>query len=347
MSGKRVWVIGDIHGMFDPLNRLLRRIQLCEMETGLPPATLVFLGDYIDYGPSSCQVLDALIALRETFPCVFLAGNHEDLMLQFLRKDELYRRYGNIWFRGNDGHETVASLATDPQALRRAMDADAENHIRPEDVHLSTAHKAFIDGLKYAHTEVFTQGNRALRIAFCHALLHSGRNTGPTDAGPRTVPVEQQLALETYEQFHQFRREQGLWIEDLHVWNRHAMPGRYGDFILIHGHTPTVLMRNYEEAIGSYNPESGYPYLRLTDPKTCVRDTGFGAIDVHACIDDVVAIDIDTGAVYGKCLTALLLDSDHLLEGNTIQALQVRLDCSHRHGADERLVTFRFLGTPE
>ena len=122
---------------------------------------------------------------------------------------------------------------------------------------------------------------------------------------------------------------------------------RYGDFILIHGHTPTVLMRNYEEAIGSYSPESGVPYLRLTDPQTCIRDRGTGVIEVDAGLDDVVAIDIDTGAVYGKCLTALLLDTDRLLEDNTIQALQVRLDCSHRHGADARLITFSFLKTPE
>ncbi|NLF19258.1 MAG: serine/threonine protein phosphatase, partial [Lentisphaerae bacterium] len=103
MPGKRVWVIGDIHGMADPLHRLLRRLQLAERERPAAETTWVFLGDYIDYGPSSRQVLDTLLALRQEAACVFLAGNHEDMLMQFLRQDELYERFGNLWLEANDG----------------------------------------------------------------------------------------------------------------------------------------------------------------------------------------------------------------------------------------------------
>ena len=325
--------------MFDPLNRLLRRIQLFEAERDDDKGSFVFLGDYIDYGPSSRQVLDTLLALRETAPCIFLAGNHEDLMLQMLKKDELYRRFGNVWFRGNGGQETVASLATDPAIARRALSPLAEQNIKPEDVCISPEHMAFFNELTYAHTQTFVRDDRTLTFAFCHGLLHSRTAEGTTR---NRVPAEDQLALKTYEDFHRFRREQGLWIEDLHVWNRTATGKPYGDFILVHGHTPTVLLRNFFPDIGEYDPKSGLPYLHLAEPKPEVSAPNPDTLRVDAPFDRITAIDIDTGAVYGKCLTALLLDADLLLRENVIHAFQIRMDRPHRNGQDLRFLTLEF-----
>ena len=79
MSAARTFVIGDIHGCVDELDRLL---------DALAPAagdTVVFLGDYIDRGPASKAVIDRLLRLRREGPrCVFLKGNHEDMFLGFL-----------------------------------------------------------------------------------------------------------------------------------------------------------------------------------------------------------------------------------------------------------------------
>ena len=47
-----IWAIGDIHGMFDPLKRLLAEIRLME-ESDDPLERVIFIGDYIDHGPSS------------------------------------------------------------------------------------------------------------------------------------------------------------------------------------------------------------------------------------------------------------------------------------------------------
>lgn len=343
MSGKRVWVIGDIHGMLDPLNRLLRRVLRFEQEHPATSTTLVFLGDYIDYGPSSREVIDALLALQQAVPCVFLAGNHEDMLLQFLRRDELYRRFGNIWFHANDGQETVASLCDDPALLARLYAEDASEAVTPDDVHIPLRYMAFFETLAYAHSEQFGNGRRTLKFAFCHGLLQSADTERAVAAETRAcTAVEEQLALRTYDQFHTYRRDRKLWIEDLHVWNRDVAPGRYGDYILVHGHTPTVLLDRFHPDPGAYDCGSGLPFLGFArGPVTLRRHDA--RVDVDARLDDLATIDVDTGAVYGKCLTALLLDESDMLGDFTLTAYQVHMDRPHRHGQDLSHVEFGFL----
>lgn len=75
---RTIFAIGDIHGQADKLDALLGRL------AGLDAAArLVFLGDYIDRGPHSRQVVDRLLALRRERPdTVFLMGNHEAALLR-------------------------------------------------------------------------------------------------------------------------------------------------------------------------------------------------------------------------------------------------------------------------
>lgn len=74
---ERIFAIGDIHGCFDKLVSLMDMIDI-----DLKRDTLVFIGDYIDRGPRSKEVVDYLIDLGRREPgVVFLKGNHE-LMLQ-------------------------------------------------------------------------------------------------------------------------------------------------------------------------------------------------------------------------------------------------------------------------
>jgi serine/threonine protein phosphatase 1 len=86
MSTARTFVVGDIHGCVDELNCLLDAIAPAADDT------CCFLGDYIDRGPASREVVARLIRLRREGPrCVFLKGNHEDMFLAFLG---LRGRYG-------------------------------------------------------------------------------------------------------------------------------------------------------------------------------------------------------------------------------------------------------------
>jgi serine/threonine protein phosphatase 1 len=85
-AGTVVYAIGDIHGRFDLLSDLLDRI--CVDRRSHPSesdAALVFLGDYVDRGLDSRRVVDFLSSgVIEGFRTVFLKGNHEQAMLDFL-----------------------------------------------------------------------------------------------------------------------------------------------------------------------------------------------------------------------------------------------------------------------
>jgi serine/threonine protein phosphatase 1 len=79
--GPVTYVIGDIHGCLRPLQRLLEKIA---PQSG---DEVVFIGDYIDRGPQSREVVDHLLGLPHR--CVFLLGNHEKMLLDYLDgKDE-------------------------------------------------------------------------------------------------------------------------------------------------------------------------------------------------------------------------------------------------------------------
>ena len=94
-----VAIIGDIHGRLDLLNRLIQRIQKTA-----PNTKLVFVGDYVDRGPSSRGVLDFLRCLDA--PAVFLKGTHEAMLLDFVDNPI---QHGRQWLR-NGGSETLASF---------------------------------------------------------------------------------------------------------------------------------------------------------------------------------------------------------------------------------------------
>jgi serine/threonine protein phosphatase 1 len=81
-----VYAIGDVHGRLDLLEDLLVRIR---EDAGQHPSdsarSLIFLGDYVDRGPESRGVVDAVMSdLLPGFTTVRLMGNHEEAMLSFL-----------------------------------------------------------------------------------------------------------------------------------------------------------------------------------------------------------------------------------------------------------------------
>ena len=96
----RLFAIGDIHGCVDELAAMMSAIAPVKGDT------VVFVGDYIDRGPCSRDVLDLMHELRGgEAEYVFLKGNHEDMMLSFLG---LPGRYGDS-FLFNGWAQTLAS----------------------------------------------------------------------------------------------------------------------------------------------------------------------------------------------------------------------------------------------
>ena len=74
--------IGDIHGMFREVEKLLEHIdRFIETKWRNDRFKLIFLGDYIDRGPHSKQVIKKLRSL-ESENYIFLKGNHEEMMIK-------------------------------------------------------------------------------------------------------------------------------------------------------------------------------------------------------------------------------------------------------------------------
>jgi serine/threonine protein phosphatase 1 len=96
------YAIPDIHGRLDLLDAAFARIG--EHSKGAS-STVVTLGDYIDRGPNSCQVIDRLMCKRaDNLTMVNLKGNHEAMMWETCNKvAEL-----NWWIK-NGGDQTLAS----------------------------------------------------------------------------------------------------------------------------------------------------------------------------------------------------------------------------------------------
>lgn len=92
----RKLVIGDIHGGLKALKQVLERANVTKNDT------LIFLGDYVDGWSESPQVLDFLMELEKKQNCIFIRGNHDDLLLDYLKTDT----FNEEWFL-HGGKSTV------------------------------------------------------------------------------------------------------------------------------------------------------------------------------------------------------------------------------------------------
>jgi len=98
-EGIRVYAIADVHGCADLLDRAFARI---DADIGCRPTSEVievFLGDYVDRGPNSREVVDLLIARRRYRTTVCLGGNHETYVSEFLRNPDVFddwKQYGGL-----------------------------------------------------------------------------------------------------------------------------------------------------------------------------------------------------------------------------------------------------------
>ena len=95
------FVIGDIHGGLKALLQVLKKINCDENDT------LIFLGDYVDGWSESPAVLDFLIELQKKQLCVFIRGNHDELLLDWLlgNNENIDEK---LWFQ-HGGEATVLS----------------------------------------------------------------------------------------------------------------------------------------------------------------------------------------------------------------------------------------------
>ena len=79
-----LYAIGDIHGCLNQLTSLHKKI-LTNDKFKVKEDLLIYLGDYIDRGLKSKQVIDQIIKIKnEKIKTIHLMGNHEEFMVNFL-----------------------------------------------------------------------------------------------------------------------------------------------------------------------------------------------------------------------------------------------------------------------
>lgn len=99
----RTLVIGDIHGGLRGLHQIIERAKVTTDDT------LIFLGDYVDGWSQSPQVIDFLIELGKQQTCIFIRGNHDELVLDWLENRNKNIDQG-MWFK-HGGEATVTAYS--------------------------------------------------------------------------------------------------------------------------------------------------------------------------------------------------------------------------------------------
>lgn len=167
-AGRRVYAVGDIHGRADLLLRLLEDLHadIAQGEFEGRPI-LVFLGDYVDRGFQSKNVIDILLGeLLSPFETYFLKGNHEAAMLQFLADPGIGPRWAEF-----GGAETLVSYGVQPPRTRTSKEE------------WSRASKELNAALPPEHLNFLSNLDVSVRIGD-YLFVHAGVRPG--------IPLEQQ-----------------------------------------------------------------------------------------------------------------------------------------------------------
>jgi serine/threonine protein phosphatase 1 len=227
----RTFAIGDIHGDIDALRVLLSRLPDLRKSD-----TLVFVGDYLDRGPSSAEVVALLRGLPEETPAkvITLRGNHEDAWLRIV--DDGWPEF--IIPRGNGCLETLRSFEGRPppgdeMPNRAEIDAMIKGSFLPPDV---------VEWIRAM--PMFYEDEHAIYV-------HAGIPQNPDGRFPHPSEVEPQLAL--------------LWCRDRDFFKS------YDGKLVVFGHTATEQL---PPELSSYTPED--PTDLWAGPCTVGLDTGCG-----------------------------------------------------------------------
>jgi Calcineurin-like phosphoesterase len=210
MQATLIYAIGDIHGSYDKLARLLEH---CRRHGGSRPVRFVFLGDYIDRGPDSRDVVDLLIRMQASAPrqisCLY--GNHEDMLINTSTEGD------EITWLHNDGDMTLRSYGVDSAG---EIPVEHLAWFRSLPVSISDGRRLFVHAgiqpsvpldLQQRHTMLWIrepflsdQGDHGQYVVHGHTPLRSGQpehlsnrlnlDTGAVFGGPLTAAAFDDIA---------------------------------------------------------------------------------------------------------------------------------------------------------
>ena len=116
----RTVVIGDIHGGLKALKQVLQQLELSTKYN------YIFLGDYVDGWSESAETVSFLINFSETYQCVFLRGNHDELLYEYLKFDDAKPMW--LVHGGESSKKSYESLSDVELALHIRFFENLENY---------------------------------------------------------------------------------------------------------------------------------------------------------------------------------------------------------------------------
>jgi serine/threonine protein phosphatase 1 len=144
----RLYAIGDILGRADLVEDMYRLISEDARRAGAPRNVIVYLGDYIDRGIRSREVINLLLGAPLTgFEHIHLKGNHDDCLIRFLIDDEV----AELWL-SHGCNDTLRSYGiAPPRRLSDTLEVQrAQRQLRQA---LPGPHVSFFLRLKLNHVE--------------------------------------------------------------------------------------------------------------------------------------------------------------------------------------------------
>lgn len=230
---KNYWIIGDIHGEVRLLDSLLEQI------ISYHPDQLIFLGDYIDRGPHSKDVVDRIMGLD--LPTTCLIGNHEWMMLNALENSGFGYNPMELWYM-NGAEATLQSFGS-------SGFFSFQSDIR-------TPYMEFFQNLRLSHSIVL---QNELNIVATHAGLSP------------SVPLEDHSRLKTYRDLQNYIRQGYLGHDDSFLWTREeffsSSPMLWKGCVVVHGHTPVLKLKRMIQA-------NGLKHFHFIDNDLCLRRDG-------------------------------------------------------------------------
>lgn len=229
-TGIRLYAIGDIHGRADLLAELLSMIASDADTRGATRNCLIYLGDYVDRGTRSAEVIDLVLDnAPDGFEVVTLKGNHEEMMLRFLEGEIAL---GRTWML-NGGDATLASYGIEPPQW---FDGDPIFARAQEELcaRLPARHREFLGRLILTHE------------AGDYFFVHAGVRPG--------VPLAEQLP------------EDLLWIRDEFLDSNESFGRR---IVHGHSITPKPILRHNRIGIDTGAYASGTLTALLLDGAEC------------------------------------------------------------------------------
>ena len=192
----RLLAISDIHGCFETFHRLvIKNLGLTKSDK------LILLGDYIDRGDKSKEVIDFIIDLINSgFEVIPLAGNHEVMMLEVCKNAEILP----LWLL-NDGMSTMQSFGVHDinNIEKKYIDFFINLKFYEKVDNFIFVHAGFNDSIADPFTDIhgmiwecrtyyenpalssktIIHGHRPKRIEFIEKLIYENSNVIPIDTG--------------------------------------------------------------------------------------------------------------------------------------------------------------------